>query len=371
MGLFVAKQDSFGTVYDWHDAINRLANIVQGDTGFAWDDQNTAWIEGAECVRLSYIPTLSGPTMDRINDLINNNFKYPPNLDIVIFPVKDPMTEPTGTSVPFGLSLAPGVATNPLLFNVCCIYNAKPCGGKQQVENKYSGGTTPSAPQHSLYYELAHCWKYVTQSNINDDVQAATDENDLRDLYGDDRIATMARGVACDPTTTNCFPSWTRVLTPSGWARIADLEAGDLVLSFRRQTGRMRTCIVTKRLDHLPAQLWVVGTHGTSQIVTTTEFHPFLTRRGWVLTNRLRFDDELVTLEGHRRITLVRKTEKYDVVHNIHTSGEHTFIVEGGVVVHNFAYFRALRSLWHRAFLDPKGELSRKPYRTGRRIFVH
>jgi hypothetical protein len=51
-------------------------------------------------------------------------------------------------------------------------------------------------------------------------------------------------------------------------------------------------------------------------------------------------------------VTEVVATERRESVHNLHTVGEHTFVVSG-FVAHNFTRFRALRTWWHRLFIDP------------------
>jgi pretoxin HINT domain-containing protein len=147
--------------------------------------------------------------------------------------------------------------------------------------------------------------------------------------------------------------------------KIAKLQIGDPVISYQSSTGQMRVRRVTKRVDHAPTQIWEVNIQGTAIPVSTTECHPFLTRRGWVFASRLKPGDELISIgrSGHQCVASACRTDRVEPVHNLFTTGEHTFVVQG-YVVHNFAYLRNLRSWWHRLFVDWKVESMKTRNRT-------
>jgi hypothetical protein len=155
----------------------------------------------------------------------------------------------------------------------------------------------------------------------------------------------------------SCFTFSTRVLTLRGWQEIGTVKVGDSVLSYDQASGKLNAREVTKKLEHSPTTIWkVCGSR--SQPVLTTSHHPFLTQRGWVLTKNLNVGDKLLTVGENNNnefdpVSFVGTTGQLEPVYNLHTATEHTFIASG-YVVHNFAYFRALRTWWHQNFIDPK-----------------
>jgi len=160
-----------------------------------------------------------------------------------------------------------------------------------------------------------------------------------------------------DPRDDGCFPSSTLILTPSGSRRIAEINVGDQVIAFNK--GKATPCIstVTQRLDHSNAMLWEIHTSAKSEPLRCTAIHAYLTPRGWVQACQLRMGDELLgfNFQGtfRAKVTEVTESNKFEVVHNLYTTGEHNFIADS-FVAHNFSYFRVLRTLWHRVFIDPK-----------------
>lgn len=362
MGLFIAKEDSFQNSYFWEDAEQRLMGIAN-DTGLGFEETFTSLIEGVTCIPVTYIQTMSGPVQDRLNVLINQSgwdqhhtvlasYTSPP--DIIIFAVNDAMTAPTGTANTIGAVFAPGAGSNPLSFNVCVVYNFNPCssaGGGVEVA-KDGGGTTPCYPQDILYHELCLAFQHVTGGSITDEVQATRDENDWRDAAQRDHRDAFNHFIACTTGTTNCLVASTRILTPRGWTTIAELERGDDILGYDAATGRMSTRRITRRLDHGPARIWELRLETCDDVIATTAGHPFLTTRGWLPARQLTAGVELVTISGRARVESVRKTSRCERVYNLHTAVDHTFIVQGFAIAHNFAWFRALRTWWHRRFVD-------------------
>ncbi|MEA2345348.1 MAG: hypothetical protein QOF63_3517 [Thermoanaerobaculia bacterium] len=366
MGLFIAKDDSFQNSYFWEDAEGRLIAIAQADVGLGFDETFTVLIEGVACIPVTYNQTLNGPVPDRLNVLINQfgwdqnhtvlvNYPSPP--DIIIFAVNDSMTAPTGSAVNFGVALPPGTGSNPLNNNICVVYNAVPCstGGPGVEVAKAGGGTTSCYTQDTLYHLLCLCFQHVTGGSIADEIQATKDENDWRDIYSRDHRDVLDHSISCTIATTvdPCFPASTRVLTPRGWTTIAELGPGDEVLGYDAATGRTSVRHVTRRLDHGLAAIWDVRIAGSNDVIATTAGHPFLTTRGWVTAQHLAAGDELVTIGGLVQVERVQKSARCEPVYNLHTTIDHTFIVQGYVIAHNFAWLRTLRTWWHRLFIDP------------------
>lgn len=141
-----------------------------------------------------------------------------------------------------------------------------------------------------------------------------------------------------------CFPASAKVLTPRGYRSIASLEVGDTVVS-----GKMRAETVTKKLVHSPTEVFCVGIAGRAEPLRTTRHHTFLTKRGWLRADQMRVGDELVGPNAGRVVRF--GVQAAEPVYNLHTTGDHTFVVEG-VVAHNFTEFRGLRTAWHQLFVD-------------------
>lgn len=166
---------------------------------------------------------------------------------------------------------------------------------------------------------------------------------------------------------TGCFPASTLIFTPFGWRRISELGRGEKIISFNHKTSMLELGTVTKRLDHSRSQIWEVHTAANQTPVRTTAIHPFLTTRGWIQAHLLRVGDDLIQAESSAirvvTITAVVQTCSFEPVYNLFTSGAHNFIADG-FVVHNFAYARFARTLWHRLFVDPRVvDLVPQPFR--------
>lgn len=147
-----------------------------------------------------------------------------------------------------------------------------------------------------------------------------------------------------------CFPATARVLTATGPRPIADVEPGDLVISYRPDG---TTCVrpVTRKLAHGECTIHrVVLDRGVA--LRATANHRVLTTRGWLKVRDLHPGDEVVRPEDRSVVVEVQAEPKPEPVYNLYTAGEHTFVVEG-VVVHNFTHLRVLRTWMHRLLVDP------------------
>lgn len=158
-----------------------------------------------------------------------------------------------------------------------------------------------------------------------------------------------------DEHSSSCFPASTLIATPEGPIAIARLAVGDCVWSLGTEP-RLQRAFVTRFIEHDIARLWEIEVAMRDKPVQTTAAHSFLTQRGWVRCDKLRAMDKLVELTGDVRceksITRVSHTERFEPVYNLHTTGAHSFIADG-VVVHNFTWARAVRTLVHKLLVDP------------------
>ena len=146
----------------------------------------------------------------------------------------------------------------------------------------------------------------------------------------------------------SCFPSTAMVLCPNGWKAIAQVEAGDHVMSYSTKTSTLIPRIVKARIDHGLAQLWEIRLAGRSKPLLTTKGHRFLSAGSWVKAENLQPGHTLrIVQPGGDRMEVVcfsGASRKCAPVHNLRTSGEHNFVVEGAIA-HNFIHFRRVRSV--------------------------
>jgi len=211
VGLYIAKTDTTvqtETEYLFSDAEQRIIGIAMEDLGIGFDENSLVNIEGMLCIPVTYNQTLTGPTTDRLNVLVHNlgfdhalavSYTSPPH--IIILAVDDTYTAPNGAPFPdFGLTLPPS-PQNPFVNHVSVYYNTKPCSGAGEFGvwvNKEGGGTMSASPTLLLYHELAHSYQYVRGGPSNDEAQAITDENEMRDALGEDHRDVNNPGGGCN-----------------------------------------------------------------------------------------------------------------------------------------------------------------------------
>jgi hypothetical protein len=210
----------------------------------------------------------------------------------------------------------------------------------------------------SLGFRLARClYKNPACPGAALDIIVTNDYHfsmDVSQLLGHPNLSETARELLQPPQKASCFPATARVLTPAGTRCIADLEPGDLVISYR--PGLAATVQpVTRKLQHCEISILRVAlADGTALRVTAN--HTVLTARGWLRVDQLGEGDLLIQADGSSRVSEVWTEPALKPVYNLHTAGEHNFIVDG-VVVHNFTMFRTIRTWMHRLFIDPFHQL--------------
>lgn len=158
-----------------------------------------------------------------------------------------------------------------------------------------------------------------------------------------DRIEAARRGGSGGGGGGTCFPSDTPVLTPTGWRRIAGIDAGELVLT-RSRSGRLFPQPVLKRKDHSAAGISTVIGDGGQELFRVTRSDTVLTDRGWIMVDRLRTGDQVLCMredesESFAAVEQVVDTDAVEPVHNLIVAGTYNFVVRG-CVSHSFTYFR-------------------------------
>lgn len=155
----------------------------------------------------------------------------------------------------------------------------------------------------------------------------------------------------------SCFTAETEVLTPTGWRTIATIKKHDTVLSLAlADSALVPRAVLEVKAHPEPVRIWELRFSGSDLVVRTTESHSFLTQRGWIRTRNLIAGDatHLIQAGGgisKQQLRAIRATTAYEPTFNLITYADNNFIVRTGVV-HNFTYFRALRSLLANAMHD-------------------
>jgi hypothetical protein len=213
--------------------------------------------------------------------------------------------------------------------------------------------------------------KHYVYSASGDSLGTASSQEDalsiIKSNYGS-RVWSVDIGTE---QSSSCFPASTLIHTPIGLRKISTINVGEYVTSFAQ--GRATPCVstVTRRLEHAKAPIWEIGTSCRSTPIRCTAIHAYLTSRGWIQARQLRIGDELIGILDYGKVpckvTTISESTSFELVYNLHTAGDHTFVADG-FIVHNFSHFRVVRTLWHQLFIDPwvRSELrSRLPFADG------
>ena len=144
-----------------------------------------------------------------------------------------------------------------------------------------------------------------------------------------------------------CFTSETKIMIPVGMSRISDINSGDLVISLSPQGNAFSIERVISRLDVGEREIFQVHTECGAQ-VEVTESHSFLTDTGWAQCKDLRPGTIVNIANGglvaRTVVADIARTHRTAPVHNLHTTGSHTFVADS-FVVHNYSYFPQIRSI--------------------------
>lgn len=146
-----------------------------------------------------------------------------------------------------------------------------------------------------------------------------------------------------------CFPYETLIDTPYGKVKIGDLKKGQMILSY--DDGKLVPRVITRKRVRGTALIFRVD-FATGKALFATGHHSFLTQDGWKRLADIRTMDKIIRSDGVGSIVQSITMQKVEHVFNIYTAGEHTFIADD-CVAHNFTEYRAMRTIFHRLFLDP------------------
>jgi len=155
-----------------------------------------------------------------------------------------------------------------------------------------------------------------------------------------------------------CFPANALVHTPRGHIKIEEVNVGDTVFTYDSTLKEVCIREITKKLVHAPESIWKIIHSNKERQILTTANHRFLTLNGWSQVKILEEGSEIFVMTGSSsaervRVSSIEILSEKEPVYNLYTALEHTYVVDG-CIVHNFAYFLAFRTWWHRNFIDSK-----------------
>jgi len=389
MALYIAKKDPLNNYqFESTAAQHDLFAIVKFDMNLG--EGTPIPIDGIECIPVTYTPSFTGATYDRLNVLVNNtgfdhgqqtSYVSPPH--IVVAAVRDGYTLNDGvTTIHSALSLPPWISDTRNPFNHYCVfYNVQACAidNFQMWVKDTAGGTIKTDRPFRLYHELAHCFEHINLGAINNEANAIAIENEMRDMWNAPHrnvndptfgCGAPAPNVPTTTTTDPCFIGTTPVLTPDGWRPISELRVGDRVISYDRSTGATSIRDIKKHSRFPAARIWEIYLVDRTEPIGTTRIHSFLTNRGWKQTKQI-VPGDILTTSGEQAavVSSVVETSRIEPVFSLLTDVEHTYIVHG-CVVHNFTYLRTLRIWLHNHVLrspKPEPKANRILYRLGGR----
>ena len=202
MSLFLAQTDGT-TNFDFGLSQQHVISIAKMDLGVGFNETSPTTLEGVTTVEVTYTQSESGPTCDRLDELVHDTGFVNPeqiiahgvdaNFVIAGFPI----------SSIAGIAIPRGNADNPYMNHIATFYDTSQCNGSGWWVDKEGGGTTSFPSDVILYHELAHCFHFATGVASTEPL-AEADENDMRDVRGVDHRDTSSHNGGCGGPVVNC-----------------------------------------------------------------------------------------------------------------------------------------------------------------------
>lgn len=137
-------------------------------------------------------------------------------------------------------------------------------------------------------------------------------------------------------TTYTCFTGDTKVAVENGYKNIEDIKIGDYVYSYNLDTNKKELKKVLETFIHQKDEIYTLKVN--NQLIHTTEEHPFyVINKGWINTEKLNFDDKLLSIKkGPTNIQNISKRKNKTYVYNIEVENNHNYLItEEELLVHN------------------------------------
>ena len=137
-------------------------------------------------------------------------------------------------------------------------------------------------------------------------------------------------------STDSCFVAGTKVAVENGYKNIEDIRIGDYVYSYNLDTNKKELKKVLETFVHQKDEIYTLKVN--NQLIHTTEEHPFyVINKGWVNTEKLNFNDKLLSVKtGPTNIQNISKRNNKTCVYNIEVENNHNYLITTDeILVHN------------------------------------
>ena len=134
----------------------------------------------------------------------------------------------------------------------------------------------------------------------------------------------------------SCFVAGTKVAVENGYKNIEDIKSGDYVYSYNLDTNKKELKKVLETFIHQKDEIYTLKVN--NQLIYTTEEHPFyVINKGWINTEKLNFDDKLLSIKtGPTNIQNISKRKSKTYVYNFEVEDNHNYLItKEELLVHN------------------------------------
>ena len=135
---------------------------------------------------------------------------------------------------------------------------------------------------------------------------------------------------------STCFVAGTKVAVENGYKNIEDIKSGDYVYSYNLDTNKKELKKVLETFVHQKDEIYTLKVN--NQLIHTTEEHPFyVINKGWINTEKLNFDDKLLSIKtGPTNIQNISKRKNKTYVYNFEVEDNHNYLItKEELLVHN------------------------------------
>lgn len=140
----------------------------------------------------------------------------------------------------------------------------------------------------------------------------------------------------CSTYVFTCFTGDTKIAVENGYKNIKDIKVGDYVYSYNLETKTKELNKVSRTFIHQKDEIYTLKVN--NQLIHTTEEHPFyVINKGWVNTEKLNFNDKLLSVKtGPTSIQNISKRNNKTYVYNIEVENNHNYLITTDeILVHN------------------------------------
>lgn len=140
----------------------------------------------------------------------------------------------------------------------------------------------------------------------------------------------------CSTYVFTCFTEETKIAVENGYKNIKAIKVGDYVYSYNLETKTKELNKVLRTFIHQKDEIYTLKVN--NQLIYTTEEHPFyVINKGWINTEKLNFDDKLLSIKkGPTNIQNISKRNNKTYVYNIEVENNHNYLITTDeILVHN------------------------------------